>query len=216
MLPLETNQQGTILSFFQQSDLATKFYICKPNELQIMINGTLLSTTVSVADGLWHHVAVTWNSGSKAIKLYKDGSLQFQQTLSQGFQFPLGNFVIGQRGPCQQVTCDTNDSYIGFVRDVRIWTIERSQSALVANMNTVFNQFNQNPANSDNSIGLQGYWRFIDSGNAGAPEEGGIWDNRAYLKGGATRHYWLHEFKRRQLEVNNGPPHFTPRGTYYR
>jgi hypothetical protein len=69
-----------------------------------------MSTNVNVADGEWHHLAVTWNSAGGEVVVYRDGIVAFdggpyqaELTLVNG-----GSFVVGRlqklNTPCYSTT----------------------------------------------------------------------------------------------------------------
>lgn len=52
---------------------------------------------VAATDGTWHHVAVTWDSGTGAVRLYDNGRLVWSVTRGKGKLIPSGGtLVIGR------------------------------------------------------------------------------------------------------------------------
>ena len=52
---------------------------------------------VSVTDGAWHHVAVTWESGEGVVRLYDNGRLVWAVRRARGKTIPSGGtLVIGR------------------------------------------------------------------------------------------------------------------------
>ena len=51
-------------------------------------------TGVNVADGAWHHVAVTWRSFDGRLEIYKDGQPADTRTLRQGYSLIGGGAVV--------------------------------------------------------------------------------------------------------------------------
>ena len=108
-----------------------------------------------VDPGQWHHLAASFDSNSRAIKLYVDGSLATQGQLgatSVGNTLPL---QIGRNGP------ESGRYFNGKLDDVRIWNTVRSASQIRANYRRPL--VNTPPA-------LIGNWRFDDSGADSAGE----------------------------------------------
>jgi hypothetical protein len=44
--------------------------------------GTLVKGTVDLSDGNWHHIVVTYNASSYSLKMYVDGSIDYDETIS--------------------------------------------------------------------------------------------------------------------------------------
>ena len=87
-------------------------------------NARKVQTSVALNDGEWHHVAVTWDSVSGAVALYKDGSLAHSQgDIAKDLVLSAdGCLVLGQDqdGGCGGYAA--NQAYIGDLDDVRIWS----------------------------------------------------------------------------------------------
>jgi hypothetical protein len=93
----DTTKNGTPFSYANtNSDNALLIY--DHQNLQISRgSSTTGATGISVADGTWHHIAITWRSSDGAIILYKDGVSVFTGTIASGS--PLiagGSLVLGQ------------------------------------------------------------------------------------------------------------------------
>jgi ribosomal protein S17E len=103
--------------------------------------------TSNVADGKWHHVAMSHTASTNTIRLYVDGSEQAFGTVT----FPADNaahdFRIGSLG--------SGGFFNGEIDDVRVWNTVRTQNQIAADMDRQLN---------GDEAGLQGYWTF----NAGA------------------------------------------------
>ena len=113
------------------------------------ISGSGVTSTVSVNDGLWHHIAGVRNSSS--IYLYVDGNLAATVANGSNISFNsapvhIGNFIGGY-------------FFQGTIDEVRIWNIARSASDIANNMITVspqtgliaYYKFDQGVANADNT-----------------------------------------------------------------
>jgi len=60
------------------------------------IHGDMVSTNISKSDGIWHHVAITWESLDGTLKLFIDGVPAFSHQLSKGRTLADGgSFAIG-------------------------------------------------------------------------------------------------------------------------
>jgi len=93
-----------------------------PNQIRVEISGASLNGTANVADGNWHHVAVTFPAGGTlgSIQLYVDGSLDATTVATGSSSTALNttatNILIGN---------DVSDStryFSGLIDDVRIYT----------------------------------------------------------------------------------------------
>ncbi len=129
-----------------------EFLIFDANNLCLSIHGAFLASSVSVADGAWHHVAVTWQEGDGSFTIYVDGLRVFEGNLGQGQ--PLGSqgtMVLGDEQDCVGGCYDPNQAFIGVMDELRVWEVVRSQEEIQANM---FQQL------TGDEPGLVGYWRF--------------------------------------------------------
>jgi Concanavalin A-like lectin/glucanases superfamily/Secretion system C-terminal sorting domain len=110
-----------------------------------------LSTGVNVADGIWHHVAVTLSAGT--VTVYLDGVAKASQS---GYSIvnQNSNVLIGEGGP------GAGQYFNGSIDEVRIWNVARTQAQIQASMNSAISSgtglvaayhFNQGTANGSNS-----------------------------------------------------------------
>ena len=99
---------------------------------------------------LWSHFAVSWNG--QIIKFFLDGELITETGFSDTLISNNENLFIGADFP------GGNDYLKGFVDEVRIWNVARTQTEIQDNMNQPI----ENPASLPH---LVGYWNF-DSGIA--------------------------------------------------
>ncbi|XP_077982203.1 sushi, von Willebrand factor type A, EGF and pentraxin domain-containing protein 1-like [Glandiceps talaboti] len=68
----DVNHQGTILSY-TAADKTDVLALYDYADLKLVIHGVTLSTEVSINDGTWHHICVTWRSADGACQVFKDG-----------------------------------------------------------------------------------------------------------------------------------------------
>ena len=73
-----------------------------PESFILLVMGKEIETQVSVNDGEWHHVAVTWSSASGSFVSYQDGL-----KIAEGTNFQMGQVrlyimvdVLGGRDIC--------------------------------------------------------------------------------------------------------------------
>lgn len=107
------------------------------------------SVSYTGVNGVWVHLAVTWESASGDTKFYVNGSQQgATQTLQTGdtIRNTATNFSIGGAKD------DNSGFYDGLIHDVRLWNVVRTQP-----------QINGNKTNCDLDVassGLVGWWPF--------------------------------------------------------
>jgi len=118
-----------------------------------------LSGVIPVNDGLWHHIAATYEAGSGKKEIYVDGQLDIEATAHKGA--PLGTQkirygFIGVGSEAEVAGGNTGpDLYFeGEMSDIRIWSDIRSKSDLQANKGRRL---------TGNEMGLECYWR-LDEG----------------------------------------------------
>ncbi|WP_265427112.1 LamG-like jellyroll fold domain-containing protein [Chryseobacterium sp. YIM B08800] len=111
-------------------------------KLRIENKGGGINGTVTLSDGNWHHIAVTYDNSlsTNKYKLYVDGSLDTQGDISTATNtLSLTNMIIGRR---------INPSFGGFfngsIDEVRVWDKALTLAEIQANINY---QFCTAPAN---------------------------------------------------------------------
>lgn len=128
--------------------------------MRVEIKGGGLDGTVNVADGAWHHVALTYNPAlsSNKYKIYVDGVLDVQGDISQSLNI-IGdvNLRMGRR-----ISTSFTGWFGGNMDEVRIWSVARSAAQIQSNMNAEF---------CTAQIGLQAYFQF-NQGTAGGNNTG--------------------------------------------
>ncbi|MEQ6121775.1 LamG-like jellyroll fold domain-containing protein [Reichenbachiella sp. MALMAid0571] len=125
----------------------------------------ILDGTKLVNDGNWHHVAVTHNQSTREMKIYVDGVLD-----AVGISTVYRTDIAYDRIGASYIDgFGTDDFFDGFIDEVRVWNIDRSQSEI---QNDIFSTL------VGNESGLVDYYQFnevsgvfltdISSGNDGA------------------------------------------------
>ena len=126
------------------------------NSVRIEVGGSGLSGTTAINDGIWHHVAATYDPSSlnNKFKLYIDGELEVQgnipTTVNTGSQYDVR---IGKR-------VDDVNHFEGAIDEVRIWNSVRTPSQIQAHWDSqlctdepdlvAYYQFNQGNAGGNN------------------------------------------------------------------
>ncbi|KPA17887.1 Pentaxin, partial [Candidatus Magnetomorum sp. HK-1] len=102
-----------------------------------------LETTQAYTDKDWHHWAVTFDSGTKARVIYRDGVAVASDTSASNF-IGTGDILIGHYLP-------DNIYYTGEIDEFRIWSTARTSSQVKEYMNKTL---------VGNETGLLAYYRF--------------------------------------------------------
>ena len=136
------------------------FYHAGNNELRLVYKAGGTPTTAFLSDaiendGLWHHVAGTWDSTGNA-KIYLDGTLKDTTAISGTFTGSFTTAAIGNNA-------DGGNYWIGNIDEVSLFNAELS----LTQVTTLYNDglpFNPVPLTN-----LKGYWRMGDGGIVGNP-----------------------------------------------
>jgi hypothetical protein len=109
---------------------------------------TTLQSTTDVTTGAWFHVAATRSAITGVIQVFVSGVLEAQQTLANTRPLTAQAFLT--------LGANTIDSryFIGWMDEVRIWNVVRSQGDILATMHQRL---------AGNEPGLVGYWRFDEA-----------------------------------------------------
>lgn len=102
-------------------------------KLRIEVGGNGFNSTQSIADGTWHHVAITYdNSAALKFKMYIDGQLEANQNTTVAVNTSAtGGFQIGRRN-------DMVNYYQGAIDEIRVWDVVRTQTEIQNAMNAEF------------------------------------------------------------------------------
>lgn len=126
-------------------------------KLRIEIGGGGINSNLSIDDGQWHHVAVTFdNSVTNRFKLYVDGVQDASGNITAAtVNTAVGSGVaIGRRN-------DAVNYFDGVIDEVRVWNTVRTAAEIQANINK----------DLCNTTGLVAYYQF-DQGIANGPNSG--------------------------------------------
>lgn len=124
-----TRNAGLISYAVGGAVLANEFLIFDSDDLQILVKGESTGPTgLSVADGLWHHVAVTWDSFSGQTLLYIDGITNDLGVLAQGQTITgSGTVVFGDEQDSLGGGFVASEALIGQLDEIRLWNTVRLQ-----------------------------------------------------------------------------------------
>lgn len=96
---------------------------------------------VSLMDDAWHHLCVTWEDIYGNLTLYIDGLLVGQKDFAAGVNIASsGNFAIGQNQNATSKRFILDESYLGDIADVNIWSYVLSESVVAEQSRECFGQ----------------------------------------------------------------------------
>lgn len=117
----DSSKTAGILSY-ATSNSDNEFLIYNQNNLSIYRGAFLLTTGVSVNDGNWHHVVVTWLSSNGLTKLFKDGVLAYSAILAANTLIQDGgSLVLGGEQDSVGGSFEAYQRYIGLLDEVAIY-----------------------------------------------------------------------------------------------
>jgi len=145
-----------------------------PQDVETTIEGN-----VNLLDGAWHHVALVRDAATGMLHIYVDGLLDFASAPSvsvNDISYPNDGVPdqVTPWGPYIVLAAEKHDagpaypSFNGFLDEVRIWNVARSQGEILATFDRLV---------APNAAGLVAYYRFEegsgttigDSSTAGSP-----------------------------------------------
>jgi hypothetical protein len=113
------------------------------NKLKITKVGVSEASSVgTIADTLWHHLAVTFNGTEDTVVFYIDGELDSKAKFNYSFS-STGNYSIGSRG--------AGEYFAGKIEELKVWSVVRSALDISMNKCTILN---------GNETGLNRYYKF--------------------------------------------------------
>ena len=118
----DTVNEGCSFSY-ASSTASNDFAIADYNNFGIAIGDeSIIGTGVSANDGIWHHIAITWNSSNGQVRLYKDGIVAFNGTLFTGGSITSsGSAVVGGDQDCIGGCWESYQFFKGIIDEFRIY-----------------------------------------------------------------------------------------------
>jgi hypothetical protein len=114
----------------------------------------IIDTATTINNIIWNHIAITWQSSSGVVQIFKDGSVDYSSEFPAGSVITTGgSLVIGQEQDFVGGGFDRNQAFIGEIDEVRIWNIARTQQETQITMRSSL---------TGQEEGLVGYWNFDD------------------------------------------------------
>jgi len=161
---MKTDDQGNTHPFsYATPGLDNSFLVANPSNLTIWIGAgeteDYVRTGISINDGYWHHLAITWQSSDGEINLFKDGEIKFTGIIQTGNSiYQGGSLVFGQDQENVGGGFDPNQAYGGLLDEVRLWKSVRDPNDIQNDMYRSLKGDEQD---------LVSYWSFDDlSGRA--------------------------------------------------
>lgn len=128
------NNPGSPISY-ATSQYDNAFLLYDYRSLHTYVYSSNLNSGIVFNDGQWHHCAVTWESSTGSIKVYKDGQQEFSGTISQNKNIPKGGaLVLGQEQDAMGGAFDVNQAFRGQMTEFRVWNCIRTQQEIQENM----------------------------------------------------------------------------------
>jgi hypothetical protein len=130
---LSTSQE-VITSWGTMSPNGSRFtFNLIAGKLRIEIGGQGYTAPTVIADNQWHHVAVVYDpTATTKYKLYVDGTLDGQSNLTVNIN------TAGTTGMYIGVRTDLVNNFTGWIDEVRVWDVARTQTEISTNMSSEF------------------------------------------------------------------------------
>jgi len=146
----DKTKKGTPFSYAVPGE-DNAFLIFDHNNLSLEVNHEQKPSGISLTDGLWHHLAVSWNSIDGVGIVHVDGRKEFSATQAKGKSIPdKGVLVLGQEQDVLGGGFDPTQAFMGEMCDVRIWNVVRTTEEVKRDM--YFRLSGKEP-------GLVAYWQ---------------------------------------------------------
>lgn len=131
------------------------------NQIQIATSrGNITSAKLQLQTNTWTHVAMTYDTATGGMKFYLNGKLVYEATSSASINI-VGNgsdrnFLVGK-------SYDDSRDFDGYISEVRVWDVVRTQEEIAGNIYTV----------DPTSEGLVAYWKFDEGAGANVADASG-------------------------------------------
>lgn len=132
----DRQRQGSLISYTNPSVTnGNGLWLYRPSNLKLMVNNhTSGDTGVNIADGQWHHLALTWQSFTGRFQLYVDGAAVYGDTIAQGEAIAHGGtLILGQDQDQMGGGFEPHQSFTGSMDLVRIWDVALGVAEVEAN-----------------------------------------------------------------------------------
>ncbi|KAG1936133.1 neuronal pentraxin-2 [Pimephales promelas] len=94
------------------------------NPMELLVDDRAVPLPLSLSDGKWHHVCVTWSTRDGLWEAYQDGVKRGSgENLSPWHPIkPGGVFILGQEQDTLGGRFDATQAYVGEISDVQMWS----------------------------------------------------------------------------------------------
>ncbi|XP_026156067.1 neuronal pentraxin-1 [Mastacembelus armatus] len=94
------------------------------NPMELLISDKAVTLPITMTDGKWHHVCVTWTTRDGVWEAYQDGVKKGSgQNLSAWHPIkPGGTFILGQEQDMMGGHFDVTQSFMGDLSDLQFWS----------------------------------------------------------------------------------------------
>uniref|UniRef100_A0A8C1KXT6 Si:dkey-283b15.2 n=1 Tax=Cyprinus carpio TaxID=7962 RepID=A0A8C1KXT6_CYPCA len=94
------------------------------NPMELLVDDRAVSLPLSVSDGKWHHVCVTWSTRDGLWEAFQDGGKRGSgENLSPWHPIkPGGVFILGQEQDTLGGRFDATQAFVGEISDVQMWS----------------------------------------------------------------------------------------------
>uniref|UniRef100_H3C5F5 Si:dkey-283b15.2 n=1 Tax=Tetraodon nigroviridis TaxID=99883 RepID=H3C5F5_TETNG len=94
------------------------------NPMELLVNDKAVALPLSLSDGKWHHVCVTWSTRDGQWEAYQDGVQRGSgNNLSPWHPVkPGGVFILGQEQDALGGRFDASQSFVGEMSDLHLWS----------------------------------------------------------------------------------------------
>ncbi|XP_078611237.1 uncharacterized protein LOC144881802 isoform X2 [Branchiostoma floridae x Branchiostoma japonicum] len=107
------------------------FVVQNPNQIEVVLSGTIIQSSVNCADGGWHHVAVSYEPASEVLALYVDGMMENTTRVpSLQNSSPADGFVISVATGVTNANIG-DFAFQGEISQLNAWARELSQAEIV-------------------------------------------------------------------------------------
>lgn len=122
--------KGTPVSYASKNHV-NSLVVTNPKRIIVYLMDKKFQTSVHAGGNQWTHIAVTWNSVSGKLSVFKNGKMAWsKKKIFQGKKItPGGCLMLGQRAKKACKTRIPKDSYKGQLTDVMLWKGKKYQTA---------------------------------------------------------------------------------------
>lgn len=94
------------------------------NPMELLINDKAVTLPITMTDGKWHHMCVTWSTRDGVWEAYQDGVKKGSgQNLSSWHPIKAGGtFILGQEQDSVGGRFDVTQSFTGELSDLQLWS----------------------------------------------------------------------------------------------